>query len=86
MIGDRSGLGPGMKVIGVNSKVFTAQRLLDALADSVALRKIEFLLIEGEHFRTILLDYSDGLRYLEMVRDPSKPDVLAEILEPLSAR
>jgi predicted metalloprotease with PDZ domain len=86
MIGDRAGLAPGMKVIGVNGKVFSSQRLLDALADSVALRKIEFLLIEGEHFRTIVLDYADGPRYLELVRDPAKPDLLAEILKPIAGR
>ena len=86
MIGDRAGLAPGMKVIGVNSKTFSAQRLLDALADSVARRKIEFLLIEGENFRTIVLDYGDGPRYLELVRDPAKPDVLAEILKPIAGR
>jgi predicted metalloprotease with PDZ domain len=82
MIGDRAGLAPGMKVIGVNSKTFSRQRLLDALADSVAFRKIEFLLVEGEEFRTVSLNYSDGLRYLELIRDPSKPDILAEILKP----
>jgi predicted metalloprotease with PDZ domain len=85
-IGDRSGLAPGMKVIGVNGKTFSGQRLLDALADSVARRKIEFLLIEGETFRTIVLDYADGPRYLELVRDPAKPDLLAEILKPLDVR
>ena len=69
MIGDRAGLAPGMKVIGVNSKTFSRQRLLDALADSVALRKIELLLLEGEEFRTVVLDYADGPRYLELVRD-----------------
>ena len=81
-LGDRSGLGPGMKVIGVNNKAFSRQRLLDAVADSVNRHKVELLLIEGEAFRTIVLDYSDGLRYLELVRDPAKPDVLAEILKP----
>ena len=69
MIGDRAGLAPGMKVIGVNNKTFSRQRLLDALADSVALRKIELLLIEGERFRTIVLDYADGPRYLQLVRE-----------------
>ncbi len=86
MVGDRSGMAPGMKVIGVNGKTFSAQRLLDALADSVAKRKIEFLLIEGEHFRTIVLDYADGPRYLELVRDSAKPDVLAEILKPIAGK
>ncbi len=82
MIGDRAGLAPGMKVIGVNNKTFSRQRLLDALADSVAVRKIELLLIEGERFRTVVLNYADGPRYLELVRDGAKPDILAEILKP----
>jgi predicted metalloprotease with PDZ domain len=83
MVGDKSGLGPGMKVIGVNGKVFSAQRLHDAVADSPSKKKIELLLVEGENFRTVVLDYADGPRYLELVRDPSKPDRLAEILKPL---
>jgi len=86
MPGDRAGFGPGMKVIGVNNKTFSRQRMLDALADSVTRHKIEFLLIEGEDFRTLVLDYSGGPRYLELVRDPSKPDILAEILKPLASR
>ena len=47
MVGDRAGLAPGMIVIGVNSKKFSTQRLHDALADSVARRKIELLLLGG---------------------------------------
>jgi predicted metalloprotease with PDZ domain len=86
MTGDRAGLAPGMTVIGVNSKKFSRQRLLDALADSVALRRIELLLLEGEEFRTVVLDYADGPRYLVIVRDESKPDVLANILKPLTGQ
>ncbi len=85
-IGDRAGLAHGMKVIGVNNKTFSRQRLLDALAQSVKRHKIEFLLVEGEDFRTIVLDYSGGPRYLELVRDSSKPDILAEILKPVADR
>jgi len=82
MAGDKAGFGPGMKVIGVNNKTFSRQRMLDALAESVTSHKIEFLLVEGEDFRTIVLNYSGGLRYLELVRDTSKPDLIAEILKP----
>jgi predicted metalloprotease with PDZ domain len=84
--GDRAGLAPGMKVIGVNNKTFSRQRLLDALADSASRRKIDLLLVEGEQFRTVALDYSDGPRYLELVRNESKPDILAEILKPSEGR
>ena len=38
-----------------------------------------------KQFRTVVLDYADGPRYLEMVRDESKPDLLAEILKPATA-
>lgn len=86
MVGDRARLAPGMNVIGVNSKKFSQQRLHDALAESVALRKIELLLLEGEEFRTVVLDYADGPRYLVMVRDESKPDLLADILKPVMGR
>ena len=84
MVGDRARLAPGMRVMGINGRLFSHQRLHDALADSVALRKLELLLLEGDRFRTITLDYADGPRYLELVRDESKADLLAEILKPIA--
>ena len=84
MIGDRARLAPGMKVMGINGRLFSPQRLQDALADSVALRKIELLLLEEDRFRTVVLDYAEGPKYVELVRDNSKPDLLAEILKPIA--
>ncbi len=84
--GDKAGLAPGMRVIGVNSKKFSRERLDDALADSIARRKIEFLLLDGEQFRTVPVEYADGVRYLELVRTPERPDVLSEILKPVTWR
>jgi predicted metalloprotease with PDZ domain len=78
------GLSPGMRVMGINGRPFSSRRLQDALADSVALRKIELLLLEGDRFRTIVLDYADGPRYLVLVRNESKPDLLAQILKPIA--
>ena len=42
--------------------------------------------MEGDRFRTIVLDYADGPKYLELVRDEAKPDLLAEILKPAAGR
>jgi predicted metalloprotease with PDZ domain len=84
--GDKAGLAPGMRVLGVNSKKFSRARLDDALADSIARRKIEFLLLEGEQFRTVTVEYADGLRYLELVRNQERADVLGEILKPTASR
>lgn len=79
---DKAGLAPGMKVVGVNGKKFSPNRLRDAIADSVTRRKVELLIEDGEDFRTVVVPYADGLRYLELERVTSKPDVLAEILKP----
>jgi predicted metalloprotease with PDZ domain len=84
MAGDRAGLAPGMKVLGINQKTFSRQRLNDALTDSVQKQKIELLLTDGDQLRTVVLNYAGGPRYLELVRDSSKPDLLAEILKPLT--
>jgi len=84
MVADQAGLAPGMKVIGINQKTFSRQGLNDALVDSVKKQKIELLLTDGDQFRTVILNYTCGPRYLELVRDSSKPDLFAEILKPLA--
>ncbi|MBI1323192.1 M61 family peptidase [bacterium] len=82
MPADKAGVAPGMKVIGVNGRKFSLDRLRDGIADSVTKRGVTFLIEDGEEFRTIEIPYTDGLRYLELERAPGKPDVLAEILKP----
>ena len=79
---DKSGLAPGMKVIGVNGKKFNTNRLRDAIANSIARKNVEFLLEEGDEFRTIVVPYAEGLRYLELIRVEGKPDILGEIVKP----
>ena len=82
LVGDRSGLSKGTKIVGINGRTFSAQALHDALTASVSDRKIEFLIVEGDRLRPLSIAYADGLRNLELVRDESRPDLLAEILKP----
>jgi predicted metalloprotease with PDZ domain len=79
---DKAGLAPGLKVIGVNGKKYSLNRLRDAVADSVTNKKVEFLLEDGDEFRTVVVPYAEGLRYLELARVDGKPDVLGDILKP----
>ncbi len=83
MAADKAGLAPGMEVLGVNGRKYSANRLNDSLAESVTRRQIEFLVIEGDTLHNFTLHYADGSKYLELVRDPTKPDLLAAILSPL---
>jgi predicted metalloprotease with PDZ domain len=79
---DRAKLAPGTKIIGVNGRKFSKDRLKDAIRDSVARGNVELLVLNGDTYRTVTLDYKDGLRYLELVRDESRPDYLAAICTP----
>jgi predicted metalloprotease with PDZ domain len=81
---DKSGLAAGMVISGVNERIFSGQRLKDAIADSVAKRKVELLLLDGDRFRTVNIDYADGPKYLDMIRVPSTPDLFAEVLKPIT--
>ncbi len=84
MVADRSGVGPGMKVLGVDGETFHPQRLLDAIAGSKERKQITLLVAEANRIRTIRLDYADGPRYLHLVHDPKKPDLLAAIIRPIA--
>jgi len=82
MPGEKAGIAPGMKVQGINGRKFSRERVTDALAESITRRNIEFLVLEGDRFETITVDYSDGPKYLKIVRDEKKRDILKEILKP----
>ena len=41
------------------------------------------LVLESDSFRPFTVPYADGPKYLELVRDPSKPDILMAILKPV---
>lgn len=81
MAADKAGLTPGMLVQGVNGRKFSRERVRDAIADSTTKRTIEFLVLDSDAFRTITVPYADGPKYLELVRDPDKPDILTSILK-----
>ena len=84
MPADEAGMAPGMKVMGVNNREFSTKRFKDALADSVTERKIEFLVLDGDVFKTYIVSYADGVKYLHLERDPEEPDILGDIIAPLT--
>jgi len=78
----KAGIGPGMKVIGVNGRRFSPEVLSDALkAAKSSTQLIELLVENDDYFKTYKLDYHGGEQYPHLVRDESKPDLLSEILK-----
>ncbi|MGO9650263.1 MAG: M61 family metallopeptidase [Terriglobales bacterium] len=76
----KAGIGPGMKVAAVNGRRFSADVLHDALRDASA--PLALLVENTEYFKTYNLDYHGGEKYPHLAREPSKPDVLSDIIKP----
>jgi predicted metalloprotease with PDZ domain len=84
---DKAGVGPGMKVVGVNDRKFTAERVRQGVAATHGgHEKLVLLLENNEYFKTVTLDYTNGERYPHLERVKEKPDVLADIFRGRAAK
>jgi predicted metalloprotease with PDZ domain len=82
---DRAGLAPGVKIVAVNMRRFSMERLCSAIASSEdSQAPLELLTENADYFRTCTLDYHDGEKYPLLERNESMPDLLREIVKPLS--
>ncbi len=82
----KAGLAPGMKLVAVNGRKFSADELKSAAAETKAGGKLELLTENGEFYKTYAVGYKDGAKYPALVRTPGAPDLLADILKPLAAK
>ena len=80
---DRAGVPAGAKLIGVNGRVLSKERLQDAVESSARGVPVELLLQDAEFFLTARLDYRGGPRHPVLRRNPSLPDLLGAIATPL---
>jgi predicted metalloprotease with PDZ domain len=82
---DKEQVGVAMKLVAVNGRRWTPEILRGAVKDAaVNHAPIELLIENSEYFKTYRLIYTDGEKYPCLERDPSKPDLLSEILKPLT--
>lgn len=73
----KSGVGPGMKLAGVNGHVYTPDVLQDAVKSQ---KDVTLLVINDDYFETFKVDYTGGPRYPHLVRDDARPDYLDELI------
>jgi len=82
MMAAKAGIGPGMKIVAVNSRRFSADALHDAIKGAKGgSQPIELLVENTDYFNTYKLNYHEGEKYPRLVRDESKPDLMADILK-----
>ncbi|MEN3330591.1 MAG: hypothetical protein V7638_5398 [Acidobacteriota bacterium] len=86
----RAGLAPGMKVITVNGRAWSTDVLHEAItAAKSSTTRIELVVENGSFTEVYKLNYHGGERYPHLERDPTKPDVLGDVIKsrrPATAR
>jgi predicted metalloprotease with PDZ domain len=81
-----AGISSGMKVVGVNSHVYTHDVLEDAIKSAKdSSVPISILVISDDYYRTCNVMYHGADRYPHLVRDESKADYLDDLAKPRSA-
>jgi predicted metalloprotease with PDZ domain len=82
---DKAKLAPGQKLIAVNGRTFSADRLRDAIdAAKTGKEPIHLLMQTEDYILPVNIDYHGGQRYPVLVRDDSHKDYLDEITTPLT--
>jgi predicted metalloprotease with PDZ domain len=79
----RAGLTSGTQLVAVNNQSFDGDKLKAVVKATKQNRQpIELLVKQGELYRTVRLDYRDGLRYPRLERIAGNPALLDQILAP----
>lgn len=82
MPAEMAGIAPGMKLIAVNGRQYSADVLRDALkAGKNNTAPLELLVENSDYYKSYKVDYHGGERYPHLVRDESKPDLLSDIYQ-----
>jgi predicted metalloprotease with PDZ domain len=77
----KAGIGPGMKIAGINGRTLTGgqSQLDEALKAAEHSGTITFLLTGGDVYREVTVSYNGGPRYPQLERVTGTPDRLEEI-------
>ena len=82
---DKAGVGAAMKLVAVNGRRWTPDLLRTAVKAAMTnTAPIELLVENEDYFKSCKLDYHEGEKYPWLERNSTKPDLLKEILKPLT--
>ncbi|MFZ2021820.1 MAG: M61 family metallopeptidase [Terracidiphilus sp.] len=81
-----AGISSGMKVVGVNGRLYSHDLLEDAIKAAKGTdAPISLLVIDDEYYHVCAVNYHDGERFPHLVRNESKPDYLDDLIKPRAA-
>src|SRR5271163_1814691 len=77
-----AGISSGMKVVGVNGRVYTHDLLEDAIKSAKdGSQPISLMYIDDEYYKTATINYHGGERYAHLVRNDQVPDYLDDLIK-----
>jgi len=77
-----AGVSSGMKIAGVNGRLFTPERMADAIkAAKDTKESITLLVVVDDFYKTATVNYHGGARIPHLVRVDGKPDYLDELIK-----
>jgi predicted metalloprotease with PDZ domain len=80
----KAGLAANSSIVAINNKAYKPELLKTAIKDAkTGKAPITLLVKKGPVYRTVALDYHDGLRYPHLERIPGTKDRLEAIMKPL---
>ncbi len=81
---DIAKLAPSMKVVAVNSRAYSVDRLREAIKDATKSESapIELIVTNSDYYETVHIDYHGGLRYPHLERTEGQADLLGAIIAP----
>ena len=81
----QAGVGPGMKLVAINGRKWSPRFLHDAVkAGKGSEQPIELLVENAQFFKTYSIAYHDGDKNPHLERVSDQPDILGDILKPLT--
>jgi predicted metalloprotease with PDZ domain len=79
---DKAGVGPNMKLLGVNGRKFDDDLLKDAVAATPTTKHIDLLLENATYFINAKLDYDGGARSPHLEKNDNAADLLKSVTSP----
>ena len=77
-----AGISPGMTVVAVNGRKYSAEVIHDALAEGKnSSAPLELLIVNGEYFKTVPINYHEGNRHPHLLRQANQTDLLGQIIK-----
>jgi predicted metalloprotease with PDZ domain len=78
----KAGISAGMKIVGVDGRLYTHDLLKDAIdAAKDGSHPISLLVVHDEYYKTCAIDYHGGQPFPHLVREEGKEDYLDELIK-----